>query len=75
MDEYAITRVNIGYKPAGCIVQLAIRETANLPQFSHLEEERRVLQEDSYVDDLLTSHASKSLQRMWSRSWKQEGSS
>ena len=33
-----------------------MRETANLPQFSHLEEERRVLQEDSYVDDLLTSH-------------------
>ncbi|XP_068507449.1 uncharacterized protein [Syngnathus scovelli] len=33
-----------------------MRETANLPQFSHLEEVRRVLQEDSYVDDILTSH-------------------
>ncbi|KAJ8278530.1 hypothetical protein GJAV_G00088610 [Gymnothorax javanicus] len=56
LGEYAVTRVNIGDKPAGCIAQLAMRETANLPQFSHLEEERRVLQEDSYVDDLLTSH-------------------
>uniref|UniRef100_G3NG64 Reverse transcriptase domain-containing protein n=2 Tax=Gasterosteus aculeatus TaxID=69293 RepID=G3NG64_GASAC len=56
LAEYAVTRVNIGDKPAGCIAQLAMRETANLPQFSHLEEERRVLQEDSYVDDLLTSH-------------------
>lgn len=33
-----------------------MRETANLPQFSHFEEERRVLEEDSYVDDILTSH-------------------
>lgn len=24
--------------------------------FTHLEEERRVLEEDSYVDDILTSH-------------------
>lgn len=56
LGEYAVTRVNIGDKPAGCIAQVAMRETANLPEFSHLEEERRVLQEDSYVDDLLTSH-------------------
>ncbi len=54
--EYAITRVNIGDKPAGCIAWLAMRETANLPQFSHLREECRVLPEDSYVDDILTSH-------------------
>ncbi len=33
-----------------------MRETANLPQFSHLREECRVLPEDSYVDDILTSH-------------------
>ena len=56
ISEYAITRVNIGDKPAGCIAQLAMRETASLPNFSHLEEERRVIEEDSYVDDLLTSH-------------------
>lgn len=31
--------VNIGDKPAGCIAQLAMRETANLPPFAHLEEE------------------------------------
>lgn len=58
IEEYAITRVNIGDKPAGCIAQLAMRETANLPIFSHLKEERRVLQEDAYVDDILTSHNS-----------------
>lgn len=50
------TRVNIGDKPAGCIAQLTMREMANLPQFSHLQDECRVLQEHSYVDDTLTSH-------------------
>ncbi|RXN30024.1 gag-pol fusion poly [Labeo rohita] len=58
LGEYAITRVNIGDKPAGCIAQLAVRESANLPQFSNFREEHRVLQEDSYVDDILTSHNS-----------------
>ncbi|XP_023810653.1 uncharacterized protein LOC105357885 [Oryzias latipes] len=56
IEDYAITRVNIGDKPAGCIAQVAMRETANLPPFSHLKEERRVLEEDAYVDDILTSH-------------------
>ncbi len=48
--------MNIGDKPAGCIAQLAMRETANLPQFSHLTDECQVLHEHSYVDDILTSH-------------------
>lgn len=56
IGEYAITRVNMGDKPAGCIAQLAMRETANLPMFNHQSEERRIVQEDSYVDDILTSH-------------------
>ncbi len=56
LEQYAITRVNIGDKPAGCIAQLAMRETANLPQFSHLTDECQVLHEHSYVDDILTSH-------------------
>lgn len=56
LGEYVVTRVNIGDKPAGCIAKLAMRETANLSQFSHLEQERRVLEEDRYVDDILTSH-------------------
>lgn len=56
LGEYAITRVNIGDKPAGCIAQVAMRETANLPSFRELEEERQVLHRDSYVDDILTSH-------------------
>lgn len=56
IGEYAITRVNIGDRPAGCIAQLAMRETAWLPRFAHMVEERRVLEEDSYVDDILTSH-------------------
>ena len=72
LDEYAVTRVNIGDKQVGCITQVAMRETANLPQFSHLEEEHQVLQEESYVDDLLTSHDNldqlQSSQKMWSRS-------
>ncbi|KAI3359231.1 hypothetical protein L3Q82_002750 [Scortum barcoo] len=56
IEEYAITRVNIGDRPAGCIAQLAMRETAKLSMFTHLEEECRILEEDSYVDDILTSH-------------------
>ncbi|XP_061896161.1 uncharacterized protein LOC133645296 [Entelurus aequoreus] len=56
ISEYAVTRVNMGDKPAGCIAQLAMRETASLPNFTHLQDERRVIEEDSYVDDLLTSH-------------------
>lgn len=55
ISEYAITRVNIGDRHADCIAQLAMRETAHLPNFLHLEDERRVIEEDSYVDDLLTS--------------------
>ena len=56
ISEYAITRVNIGDRPAGCIAQLAMRETSRLPVFTHLKEERRVLEEDCYVVDILTSH-------------------
>lgn len=56
IEDFAITRVNIGDKPAGCIAQVAMRETANLPPFSHFKEEKRVLEEDVYVDDILTSH-------------------
>ena len=56
IQEYAITRVNIGDKPAGCIAQVAMRETANLPMFHHLAEERRVLEQDAYVDDILVSN-------------------
>ncbi|XP_052429387.1 uncharacterized protein LOC127970733 [Carassius gibelio] len=55
IEEYTITRVNIGDRPAGCIAQLAMRETAGLAAFAHMKEERRVLEEDSYVDDILTS--------------------
>lgn len=43
ISEYAITRVNMGDKPAGCIAQLAMRETARLPIFAHMAEERGVL--------------------------------
>lgn len=56
IEEFAVVRVNIGDKPAGCIAQVAMKETANLPQFVDMIEERRVLIEDSYVDDILTSH-------------------
>ncbi|KAL2086430.1 hypothetical protein ACEWY4_017489 [Coilia grayii] len=56
IEEFAVVRVNIADKPAGCIAQVAMKETANLPQFAHIVEERRALTEDSYVDDILTSH-------------------
>lgn len=53
IGEYAITRVN---NPAGCIAQVAMRETANLPMFHLFAEEHRVLEQDTYVNDILTSH-------------------
>ena len=56
IEVYAVVRVNIGDKPAGCIAQFAMKKTANLPQFADMIEERRALTEDSYVDDILTSH-------------------
>lgn len=56
IEDYAVVRVNMGDKPAGCIAQVAMRETAKLSQFADMEEERRVIEEDSCVDDLLTSH-------------------
>lgn len=40
---FAVVRVNIGDKPAGCIAQIAMREMANLTQFADMVEERRVL--------------------------------
>lgn len=55
IGEYVITRVNTD-KPAGCIAQLAMREMANLPSFTHFKEEQQVLQNASYVDNILTSH-------------------
>ena len=54
-EDYTVVRVNMGDKPAECIAQVAMRET-QLPQFSNMKEERRVIEEDSYVDDLFTSH-------------------
>ena len=66
MGQYAITRVNIGDRPAGCIAQVAMRETARLAIFAHIEEERRVLEKDSYVDDIL--RAGGFLVKPWVRS-------
>lgn len=51
IEEYAITRVHIGDRPAGCRAQLAMRETTKLPMVAQLKEECRIL-EDLYVDDI-----------------------
>ena len=56
LEDYAVVRVNMGDKPAGCIAQVAMRETAKLPQFANLVEERKVIEENCYVDDILVSH-------------------
>lgn len=37
IEDYAVSRVNIGDKPAGCIVQVAMLETAKLPQFADVK--------------------------------------
>lgn len=46
LGEYAITRVNIGDKPAGCITQVTMCETLNLSLFHHFKKAQRVLQHD-----------------------------
>lgn len=56
IQEYAITRVKIGDKPAGCFAPVTMCEKANLPIFNHLAEECHVLGQDAYVDTVLTSH-------------------
>ncbi len=56
LGEYAITRVNTGDKPAGCIVQLAMLETVNLPPFTHFKDERQILHQEGRIDDIFTSH-------------------
>lgn len=56
ISVFAVVRVNIGDKPAGCITQVAMREMANLPQFASMVAERWILVEDCYVDDIFTSH-------------------
>lgn len=53
---FAVVRVNIGDKPAGCLAQVALRETANLHQFSSMVVECQIVSEDCYLDDILTSH-------------------
>ncbi|XP_047245689.1 uncharacterized protein LOC124882978 [Girardinichthys multiradiatus] len=55
ISEFTIARVNIGDRPAGCIAQIAMRETAKPPMFDCCVEEQRILEEDCYVDDILTS--------------------
>ena len=56
IEDYAVVRVNMGDKPAGCIAQVAMRETAHLPQFANKVEERHVIVDNAYVDDILVSH-------------------
>ena len=59
VDTYAVVRVNMGDKPSGSIAQIAMRKTAELPQYNEMKTERRVVVEDSYVDDIMTSHNDK----------------
>lgn len=57
IDDYAVVRVNMGDKLTGCIAQVAMRETAHLPQFANKVEERHVTEDNAYVDDILVSHS------------------
>ena len=66
IEDYAVVRVNMGDKAAGCIAQVAMRETAHLPQFADKVEERRVIEEIAYVDDILVFHNDP--QKPWVRS-------
>lgn len=52
-DVFVTMRVNFGDRPAGCVAQAALRETARL--YAHLSPvAAEKLLRDSYVDDLVT---------------------
>lgn len=55
-EDYTMVRVNMGDKPVCCIAQAAMQETAHLPQFADKVEERQVIVDNAYVDDILVSH-------------------
>ena len=57
-DIYAVTRVNMGDKPAGTISTEALYRTADMFQ-KDSPSAAKLLKESSYVDDLLDSVASK----------------
>lgn len=44
LEDYAVVQMNVGDKPAGCIAR------------RHLAEERRVIEESTYMDDIPVSH-------------------
>ena len=56
IGDYAVVRVNMGDRPAGCIAQVAMRETAGLPQFNNMVDEKSVIEDNAYVDDLFCSN-------------------
>ena len=56
IQDHAVVRVNMGDRPSGCIAQVAMRETACLPQFIDMVDEKDVIIDNSYVDDLFASN-------------------
>ena len=55
IETYAILRVNIGDRPAACLSMLAVRLTAQLPEFTHLTKAVDTCLNSTYVDDVLDS--------------------
>ena len=53
-DEYAMTAVNFGDKPSGSIAIVALQKTAEMSKEKH-PKAAKVLQENSYMDDILDS--------------------
>ena len=53
-DHLVLTRVTFGDKPSGAIATIAMRETAEMSKVTH-PEECKVIKNDSYVDDILSS--------------------
>ena len=53
-DHLVLTRVTFGDKPSGAIATIAMRETAEMSKDTH-PEECKVIKNDSYVDDILSS--------------------
>ncbi len=52
-DQYALTTVTFGDRPGGAIAMIALRKTAQM--YNDCPRVTKLIENDSYVDDLITS--------------------
>ena len=55
IEHFMIVRVNIGDRPAGCLSLLAVKMTAELPEFEDIPQAAETVKESTFVDNILDS--------------------